>query len=167
LTWAKVDASVRDALSRAVWPLYLWGAPGCGKTSIAGLIYMGAYGRPMWICAAKGMKAVATSCAEPQPLWGYGKVPLRESEHWAELDARSLVVLDDVALRDRVSEAQYEVMQEFLSRRQGRPTVITGNLSIEQVAKVYDDRVASRLAAGTCIEITGADMRLQRAEVVR
>jgi DNA replication protein DnaC len=66
-----------------------------------------------------------------------------------------------------VSEAQYEVMQEFLSRRQGRPTVITGNLSIEQIAKVYDDRVASRLAAGTCIEITGEDMRLHRAGVVR
>jgi DNA replication protein DnaC len=115
----------------------------------------------MWINATKGFRAVATSCAEPQPLWGYGKVPLREPEHWAELDARSLVVLDDVALRDRVSEAQYEVMQEFLSRRQGRPTVITGNLSIEQVAKVYDDRVASRLAAGTCIEITGEDMRLR------
>ena len=168
LAWAKVSPDVIRLLTEATrYPIYLWGVPGCGKTSIAGLIYMGACGRPLWINAVEGLRAVATSCAEPQPLCGFGSVPLREAEHWAELDARSLVVLDDIALRDRASDAQFEVMQKFLTVRQGLPTIITGNLSIGKVATVYDDRVASRLAAGTCIEITGADMRLHRAGVVR
>ena len=60
---------------------------------------------------------------------------------------------------------QFEVMQEFLNRRQGKPTVITGNMSIEQIAKVYDDRVASRIAAGTLIEIDGDDKRLEDEDV--
>lgn len=161
LTW---DRGARAAFNPR-WPLYLWGKPGSGKTSVAGLIYQEAAGRPMWINAGKGFRAVASACAEPQPLWGYGLIPLREAEHWLELEERSLVVLDDIALRDRVSEAQFEVMQEFLNRRQGKPTVITGNMSIEQIAKVYDDRVASRIAAGTLIEIDGDDKRLEDEDV--
>jgi DNA replication protein DnaC len=163
LSWQRVDPRIRKSIEDAVlWPLYLWGNPGGGKTAIAGLIFMGAFGRPMWINAIEGMKAVSTSSFEPQPLWGYGAIPLRENEHWEELKERSLVVLDDIALRDRVSDAQYEVMQKFLMIRQDRPTVITGNLSIGKIAKVYDDRVASRIAAGTSIEITGDDMRVER-----
>lgn len=158
LTWDRATFNPR-------WPLYLWGKPGSGKTSVAGLIYQEATGRPMWINAGKGFRAVASASAEPQPLWGYGMIPLREVEHWLELEERSLVVLDDIALRDRVSEAQFEVMQEFLNRRQGKPTVITGNMSIEQIAKVYDDRVASRIAAGTLIEIDGDDKRLEDEDV--
>ena len=162
LTWRKVSQGVIAELNAARFPIYLWGNPGCGKSSIAGLIYMGATGRPIWINAIEGMRAVATSCVDPQPLWGFGLVPLREREHWDELGERALVVLDDIALRDRASDAQFEVMQKFLTVRQNRPTIITGNLSIGKVAKVYDDRVASRLAAGTAIEITGPDMRLEQ-----
>ncbi len=106
----------------------------------------------------EGIKAVAMSQVESKPLWGYGH-PWLEKEHWDELKERSLVVLDDIALRGRATDAQYDVMQKFLLRQQDRPTVITCNLDLDQIAAVYDDRTASRIAEGTIAHVGGDDRR--------
>jgi DNA replication protein DnaC len=118
----------------------------------------------MWINAVDGFKAVVTSASwdHRQPRWGYGCVPLPEHEHWAEIRQRSssLIVLDDLGLRGRASDAQYDALQKFLLMRQDRPTVITSNLDLDRLAGVYDDRTASRIAAGTVVEIGGPDRRI-------
>jgi DNA replication protein DnaC len=116
----------------------------------------------MWINALDGFKAVVTSVSweHPQPLWGYGH-PQPEHEHWAELRERPFVVLDDLGLRGRASDAQYDALQKFLLIQQDKPTVITSNLDLDRLAGVYDDRTASRIAAGTAVEVGGPDKRIK------
>jgi len=142
------------------WPLFLFGEPGCGKSAIAGLLFEHAHGRPMWVNAFDGFKAVAMSCASPQPLWGYGAVPLPEWDHWDELKRRSVVVLDDVGLRGRATDAQYDALQKFLLVRQDKPTVLTSNLNLKAIESVFDDRTASRIAEGTSVKVAGKDRRI-------
>lgn len=38
--------------------------------------------------------------------------------------------------------------------------VVTGNLDPKKLGEVYDDRIMSRLCAGTVIKVIGNDMRL-------
>jgi DNA replication protein DnaC len=82
------------------------------------------------------------------------------------VEEAALVVLDDIATREP-TWAQREALLAILDARAGRPMVLTGNLSIEQLAEVVDDRAASRICAGTIIEVTGKDRRLAAATLVR
>jgi len=143
------------------WPVYLHGAPGCGKSALAGLLFMHVQRRPMWINAVDGFKAVVMSAVDPRPLWGYGQ-PFVEWEHWDELRKRSFVVLDDIGLRGKASDAQYDALQKFLLMRQDAPTVLTSNHSLENLAAIYDDRTASRVADGTIVAVNGKDRRVER-----
>jgi DNA replication protein DnaC len=154
--------------------LTLAGAPGCGKTMIARLIFE----------AAK-----AHNPGELQSVWvtgtGYRETrdrrPRRvfiEATEFAErirggrefdlpdyLSHDFLVVFDDLgAVRDPsgfVAEAIYR----FANARLGRWTVWTTNLSAEAVAAQIDPRVASRLLRGENIahRITAGDYALARA----
>lgn len=152
------------------WPLLLHGLPGRGKTAIAGLLFMGWPRRGLWINALEGFAAVTMVCGErPQWLWGMRPDPdwawqarqRREARGmWDELAAAPFAVLDDIGLRARASDAQNNAMQRFLLTRGVQPTVYTSNLDLEGLARAYDDRVASRLAAGTVIEVGGEDRRL-------
>lgn len=58
-------------------------------------------------------------------------------------------------------------MLEVLDRRlsQCKPTVVTTNWSLAEIAEQVDDRVASRLASFTCIELAGLDRRLTLGRV--
>jgi DNA replication protein DnaC len=58
------------------------------------------------------------------------------------------------------TEAQAEAGLALLNARSGSPTVITSNLSMEQIGRIQDDRLASRLGAGLEIRLTGKDRRL-------
>jgi len=178
LLWKNVPKDIAQQafdLKRG-WPLVLTGDTGTGKSAFAGLCYMharsgqrsGSFGtaEPFWINALDGFKAVVTATTDhPKPLWGvvqYAAWP--EHEHWSELRERGdvLVVLDDIGLRGRATDAQFEAMQKFLLFREGKPTIFTSNMSLQRVSRVYDDRIASRLSAGTVIAMRGDDRRAKR-----
>ena len=69
-------------------------------------------------------------------------------------------VLDDVGQRTKVSDCQYDAIKIALDRREGRPLLITTNLSLFDLATVYDERISSRLMGGTVIETSG-DRRIE------
>ena len=83
-----------------------------------------------------------------------------------EIAETTLLCLDDIGLRSP-SDAAYDILHAVMTARRRNPTVITGNLSPVQLAKLYDDRIASRLAQGTVLELCGADRRLETTRILR
>lgn len=77
-----------------------------------------------------------------------------------------LACFDDVGLR-APTDAMYDIWYEVVNRRKRLPTIFTGNLSPEDLHKVYDARIASRLTEGTVIELAGKDRRLAKTKFVK
>lgn len=73
---------------------------------------------------------------------------------------RSLMVVDEIGTRV-ANDVRLEAMWQLLEARQGLPTVYTGNLDAKGLQSVYDERIVSRLAAGTWIELVGPDRRAE------
>jgi DNA replication protein DnaC len=69
-------------------------------------------------------------------------------------------VLDDVGaggLTDFERRSTLHLLEHRLNYL--RPTIVTSNLSVEQIALVMDERIASRLAGFTRMAMTGRDRR--------
>lgn len=82
---------------------------------------------------------------------------------WAKLARAHLVVVDELGSRDRVSDHHYECVKRIIDERQGQPLALASNHDIEALARLYDDRIASRIAAGTVLGLDGDDRRLKGA----
>lgn len=141
----------------APWPLFVHGSAGTGK-SCAALVLLDYAG---------GLFFTGSSLADEMIRSQQGRLPGRETgrpiwpeQLWEEIGKTALVVLDDLGGRDRVSDFAYEVTKRLLDEREGKPLVVTSNLGPARLAQLYDDRVVSRLVAGTVLEMAGADRRL-------
>jgi len=78
------------------------------------------------------------------------------------LRQRELVVLDEIGARMNVSELEYKAVKmvaDWRERRMGRVAIYISNLKRDQVAEVYDDRIASRILCGTTYHLDGRDRR--------
>lgn len=93
---------------------------------------------------------------------GHGGV-LWPEKLWAKLARAHLVVVDELGSRDRVSDHHYECVKRIIDERQGQPLALASNHDIEALARLYDDRIASRIAAGTVLGLDGDDRRLKGA----
>jgi chromosomal replication initiation ATPase DnaA len=80
-------------------------------------------------------------------------------KRWRDAQA---VLLDDVGCRDTPSDARRETLKRALDLREGQPTILTANLTPAGLARVYDDRLASRCCAGTVVKVQGPDRRLAK-----
>ena len=97
---------------------------------------------------------------------------LRETyrANWSEetvlepLDQVRFLILDDLGAGS-LSDHERRFTLELLDRRLNavRPTLVTSNWNLEQIAERMDDRIASRLSSFTAIELTGEDRRLRGA----
>lgn len=65
-----------------------------------------------------------------------------------------LVVLDELGLPRASRDHEYQVLRGCMDRREGLPAVYVSNLSLTELARVYDDRVSRRLSDGTVVEMT-------------
>jgi DNA replication protein DnaC len=72
-----------------------------------------------------------------------------------------LLALDDVG-SGSLSDHERRFTLELLDRRTNAllPTVVTSNWSLQQISDLLDDRISSRLAAFTEVELQGRDRRL-------
>ena len=52
-------------------------------------------------------------------------------------------------------DAQYETLRRATDSREGKPAVVISNLSIRDLERIYDSRIASRLGAGTVVQLCG------------
>lgn len=153
------DRLVNVSLIGGPWPLVLVGEPGTGKTCAALCL--------LDFCAGRKFYTVMELCEElievQKDRKEYGGAPDSIGAWWKRWKEANCTVLDELGARDKVSDFQYECVKRAIDERHMKPAIFISNLGLDQLARVYDDRIASRLAAGTVIQFTGEDMRLAKA----
>ncbi len=141
---------------KLAWPLFLHGEPGAGK-SCAGLAVVDWCGDGIYITMQDFRNAIIDAQQD--------RVPFERSEGvlWREWNAANLCVLDEVGLRDKVSEHHYETLTKALNLRidAGKPLIVISNIGVKEITSVYDDRIGSRLSSGTVVQVSG-DRRLNK-----
>ena len=161
----KLSQAIVKAVAEQAWPVFIHGKPGTGKSFALALFYAAwkqtqhAYWYPL-----ETFVADVTQCR------GSGHVAKEyngqtfdrtESTLWRFAGSDHLWCVDDFGTRD-VTNAGFEIVFRLMDTRARLPTIVTSNLSLSQVATLYDERISSRLGAGTVIEVTGADRRKGR-----
>lgn len=159
---SQIDASLRSLFRRLIlgelpWPVYLHGETGVGKTCAALCLVDAAGGIYLTVeeLCEKLISAEHGSLVNP---WS-GK-PMTKIGFWESLYTTQLLVLDELGARRMVSDFHFENVKRVLDQRENRPLVCISNLDLARLSEVYDDRLASRLGAGTVVELAGADRRL-------
>lgn len=158
---AEIPAALRAAIRQAVagetpWPLVVLGPAGVGKTCAALCLLDHAGG---FYYTARDLAAEFARSMQGRLLTPGGRVVWPE-QLWDELAGAALVVLDELGSVSRVSDHQYECVKKLLDLREGKPLVVLSNLSTSALSACYDERVVSRLAAGTGLALEGEDRRL-------
>lgn len=138
--------------------LLLAGPVGTGKTHLAAAILRG------WAQAGKSRTFAFRRCADLYAaLRETYRTGASEGSVLRDYLEAHLLVLDDLgagSLSDHERRATLEVLDQRLN--QCRPTVVTSNWSLAEIAERMDDRIASRLASFHRIELQGVDRRLGR-----
>lgn len=135
--------------------LFLYGKAGTGKTHLACAIVR--YGieraKRMRFHRAEELYQAIRTCFR------------RDSEEseatvLAQFKDAAFLVLDDLgagSLSDMERRYTHEVLEQRLNKR--RPTIITTNWSIDDIAHRMDERIASRISGYSPLQFTGSDRR--------
>ena len=137
--------------------MFVYGSTGVGKTCAA-LCLVDWSGGSYYTC---NELLSVVSQAQKGTLRGkqYG-AKLSEEALWEEWARMPLFILDELGSREKVGDFVYNTTKQLIDIRAGRPLIVISNLDLPTLAKLYDDRLTSRLAAGTVVEVLGADRRL-------
>jgi DNA replication protein DnaC len=167
---AKIDPGFRNELRRIVtgeapWPLLLYGPAGTGKTCAALCLLDYAGGRYFTmnsLCAElidsqQGRLYSESSCIDGTYVESRRIYP---QTFWERIEREKLVVLDEIGANELVSDHHYDAIHRILEVRKNRPFVAISNLPPEQIERLYDGRIFSRLACGTVVHLQGCDRRL-------
>lgn len=150
-----IPPGVRDAMRNAVenraWPIVMLGSTGGGKTCAA-LCLIDHYGG--WYTELSEINVLLAEARRGELWWddSYG-YRVKERELWDEWAGSNLCVLDEIALR-APTDAQFETLKKLLDRRENKPMVVISNFPMPDIVRVYDERIASRIAQGTVIEFS-------------
>jgi DNA replication protein DnaC len=142
--------------------LFIYGSYGTGKTHMAVAI-----ARELLL---QGRKVVFTSV--PRLLFEIRKAfqeDTRETEavYVEKYSSCEFLVLDDFGL-EKATEWARQTMDYIIYQRDNllKPVVITSNLSLDEIARKIDGRIASRIAGmGKIVQFNGPDFRLKRKGV--
>lgn len=182
---AEISLALRSTIRELVsgskpWPLYLWGPAGTGKTSAA-LVMLDH-------CGPRRRDELSPETPDRLANWVHGYAEVRTFNglkigcnegriHWPGGGAASwdgllaavarapLFVFDEIGVGSQAKDFALDTLLEVLERRAGdpvRPFVVTGNIKPSDLASVYDDRVSSRILAGTAFQLNGLDRRTGR-----
>ena len=149
----QVQQLLRAVRDDAAWPLYIYGNPGSGKTCIAALIYERCTRRPMW------------SRADDFLLEYVDRGDHRKALQ-AKVRGTPCLFLDDLGVRPP-TPPMLQAIFDVLEMRKGRPVVIVSNHDLRKLSEIYDERIVSRLSAGTVLEIRGQDRRKNTGRKMR
>jgi hypothetical protein len=164
---AEIGPTLRQVIRQLVagetrWPLFLHGPVGTGKTCAA-LCLLDHAGGVYLTAAELADQVIDAQQGRLEHAWEDGSFQkFAPAALWKYLAERPLVVIDELGARDKVSDPHYEAVKRLLDLREGRPLIALSNLDLEALAQRYDDRIASRLAAGTVCQLDGEDRRLER-----
>lgn len=141
--------------------LYLYGEPGCGKTSWAVKIMNGYFS---YIAEKNDFRPRGLYVSVPSFLRDAKMYMVTKSEDFTEylstIQNCDIVIWDDIGQTDSTNfESQwlYSYINERLFAK--KCNIFTSNLSPDDLQK-YDERMASRICMGSdCLHIDGIDMR--------
>ena len=167
-TGSKIPAvqrgKIKSACKEGKWPLLLTGPVGSGKTCAAACVYS-CFGKlPMWYRADDLLMSMAigrSGSVRVESLNDLNELTTTEVPYGkfvVRITNRSAVFLDDLGIR-KSSDSTYQALFDLLEWRKGLPLVITSNKSLAEIATLYDDRIADRLAAGTVVKFEGRSRR--------
>jgi len=125
------------------WPLLLYGGVGSGKTMAA--------------LALADMLRVRVSYATLEELCGD---VMEGGRPWKSHG--DLLILDEVGERSKVGDLHYTTLKSVLDWREfhrRRVGLYISNLSPADLAALFDDRIVSRLTAGSVYRLSGGDRR--------
>lgn len=158
----RVAPVVRNAIQAcaagtSLWPLLLSGEAGTGK-SCSALCMIDHFGG--WFVQLSEFCDLLIRAGKNELSWssGYRRTV---GELWDGWEKAHLAVLDEIAAKERISDFHYDVLKRCIDSREGKPLVVISNISLQELATVYDDRIVSRLCCATTLELTG-DQRLER-----
>ena len=160
----------RAASNQISWPWLIWGNVGCGKTYLAAEVFTKFSGLKRWY-------SYSDFCSHCTKLDNEGTLFLtafngsqrefsRDTWWNGHIGEASLVVIDDLGT-GAPSPQRNEIVHSLLERRKGKPLIFTSNFSIDNndrqnLHSVFDDRVLSRIMAGTWQnQLPGHDRRLR------
>ena len=149
----QVQQMLRAVQRESAWPLYIYGNPGSGKTCIAALIYEAFTRRPVWSRADDFLLEYVDR--------GDGRKALQ-----AKVEGTPCLFLDDLGVRPP-TPPMLQAIFDVLEMRKGRPVVIVSNHDLRKLSEIYDERIVSRLSAGTVLEIRGQDRRKNTGRKMR
>ncbi|MGH7898227.1 MAG: ATP-binding protein [Candidatus Binatia bacterium] len=96
-------------------------------------------------------------------IWATYRDGARETEDQVidHLTTAEVLVLDDISHEGRPSDAVISVLHEILTIRIGfgRPTVVTTNLTLEEIGRHYRESIRSRLGSWPTLVMRGRDWR--------
>ena len=145
--------------------LFLTGAPGLGKTFLSACIAAAV--------SEKGYSVVYDTAVNVVSRFEEARFGRRGEPEEAEADVRrclrcDLLFLDDLGA-EMVNSLSVSAVYELLNTRlrEGRSTVVSSNLSAEEVGKRYSPQIASRLSGNfEELKFVGRDIRLlKKAEL--
>lgn len=150
------------------WPLVMMGEAGAGKTSV-GLCLLD-YAGGLYFTLDSLLEKLVSCLKGNETYDGWHStmkgLPLTEEKLWSWIEKAPLVVIDEVAMTKNRKETWYgntrdhfSILKRFLDLREFTPHVVVSNREVKDLgntdADLYDDRVVSRLMAGTVIRMSG------------
>jgi DNA replication protein DnaC len=154
-----------ESIDEALWDqchggehygLFLHGPPGTGKTHLAVALLKDAGKREYdtFTTVANLLMKLRDSFRKDAER--------SEADIIRQYSKANLVVLDDLGA-EKTSEFALQSLYIIIDKRYSemRPTIITSNLTVDEIAEKVGDRIASRIA-GMCrvVELKGRDRRL-------
>lgn len=161
---AKINPSIVADLRAACrgelrWPVTIRGDTGTGKTC-ASLVIADYTAHASWFEFGDFCQRFADARMGKLSMpYGSESREIGATQWWDWLEKRRLLVLDDIREFATVSDTRYDAVKMALDRRYGMPLILTTNLTLKEIAKAFDMRIADRLAGGTVIVATGESMR--------
>lgn len=159
----QLKTAIRETVETNCWPLMIYGDPGTGKSCASACIYrmwnpvaywyrLEHFVRDIHICRTSDRKAV-------RHIVNGESVYRSESKLWEFVEnERALWCIDDVGTRS-ATESAFDIIFDLIDKRAGLPMILTSNLGLEGLAKVFDSRIADRINAGTIVNLTGESRR--------
>ncbi len=162
---AMIDSELRSLFRTLVsgaapWPLFLFGKAGLGKTCAALCLLDHATLGEYFTEADFVDDAIRCKLGKLDAPRGADYRFVAHADFWRWRSNAALTVLDEFGARDRVSDAHYEAVKRLIDTRADRPLVVVSNLEPARIGDIYDERILSRLGAGTLFELRGGDRRL-------
>ena len=127
----------------ARWPMFLYGAAGVGKTR--GCLALCDHVPNSCFCV---LEEVTKSVLARSDGW-----------LWRLLPDYNLVVVDELATRSKASDLEYTTLKHLVDAREDLPAIYISNVSPDDISRVYDDRIASRVLCGTVVCLEDNDRR--------